>query len=267
MGIRLVRGRGLTDADREGRPAVVVIGESLARRAWPGLDPIGKRIRVPMPGTPYHGEWLTVVGVAEDSRYREPNATRLDLYVSHLQAAIPLSSLMVRTSIDPTAVARGVRGAARSVDPNVPLMEAIRMSAVVSDSLSRWRFTARVFGAFAAAALALAALGLYALVAYAMTARTREMGLRMALGARTGDVRRLVARYGLGLTMPGLLLGLGAALLGGRALEALLYGVSARDPIALTVAPLVLALTAAGACAVPAMRATRVDPATILREE
>jgi ABC-type antimicrobial peptide transport system permease subunit len=117
------------------------------------------------------------------------------------------------------------------------------------------------------AALALAALGLYALVAYAMTARTREMGLRMALGARAADVRRLVARYGLRLTMPGLLLGLGAALLGGRALEALLYGVSARDPIALTVAPLVLAVTAAAACAVPAVRATRVDPATVLREE
>jgi putative ABC transport system permease protein len=267
MGTPLVRGRGFTDADRDGQPGVVVISESLARQAWPGINPIGKRLKTRLPGTPYDNVWLAVVGMVADARYRELEAARLDLYVSYLQADHSLNNLMVRTSTDATVVARAVREAVHSVDPTVPVMETIRMADIVSARLGGPRFATRLFGTFAILALALAALGLYTLLAYSVASRTREMGLRMALGAQRADVRRLVVGYGLKLTMVGLLLGLGAALIGGRFIEALVYGVGVRDPLTLTVAPVVLSVVAAGACLLPAVRATRVDPATALRDE
>jgi putative ABC transport system permease protein len=267
MGIRLVAGRGFTSADREGQPGAVLVSESFARRSWPGVAAVGRRVKMPLPNTPYHQQWLTVIGVVADARYRELERARLDVYVSHLQAAIPMNSLMVRTLLDPTTVTSAVRDEVRAIDPGLPVVGAMRMSDVVAARLARRRFTAQLFAAFAIVALTLATLGLYALLAHAVSSRTREIGIRVAMGARPADVRREVAQWGLGLTASGLLCGLGAALAGGRVIESLLYGVDARDPLTLTVAPLALIGAAALGCVLPAARASRVDPAIVLRDE
>jgi putative ABC transport system permease protein len=267
MGIRLVAGRSFTDADREGRPGAVLVSESFARRSWPGAAAVGKRMKMPLPNTPYSQQWLTVIGVVADARYRELERARLDVYVSHLQAAIPLNSLMVRTRVDPATVTSAVREEVRAMDPSLPVVGTMRMSDVVTTRLARQRFTAQLFAAFAIVALTLAALGLYALLAHAVISRTREIGIRLAMGARPADVRREVAQWGLGLTGVGLVFGLGAALAGGRVIDSLLYGVSARDPLTLMVALLALIAVAALGCVLPAARASRVDPAIVLRDE
>jgi len=267
MGISVMRGRAFSDADAEGQPGVVVISESLAARAWPGLEPIGKRLKIPLPGTPYHDVWLTVVGVVADARYRELQAARLDFYMSYLQADHPLNSLMVRAHANPTALAGAVVETVHSIDPNLPVTDTTTMARIVSETLGGPRFAARLFGAFAVAALALAALGVYALLAYSVTSRTREIGVRIAFGARPADVRRLVFRHGFALTTIGLGAGLIAAAVGARLVDTLLYEVPVRDPLTFIAAPLVLAGVAALACLLPARRATRVDPVSALRGE
>jgi putative ABC transport system permease protein len=267
MGMRLAAGRGFRDADREGQPGVVLVSESLARRAWPGVAAVGKRVKMPLPNTPYSQQWLTVIGVVADARYRELERARLDVYVSHLQAAIPLNSLMVRTHLNPATLTSAVREAVRAMDPSVPVVGAMPMSDLVTARLARRRFTAQLFTTFALVAVTLAVLGLYALLANAVASRTREIGIRLAMGARPADIRREVIRWGLGLTGLGLLLGVSTALAGGRMIDSLLYGVGARDPLTLTVAPLALVAAATLGCALPAVRASRVNPATVLRDE
>jgi putative ABC transport system permease protein len=267
MGIAVKRGRVFTSRDADGQPGVVVVSESLAARAWPGLDPIGKRVRMPLAGTTYHDAWLTVVGVVGDARYRELQATRPDLYMSYLQSDHPVNNLMVRTDGDPAALTNAVVQAVHSIDPNVPVIETTTMARVVHETLGGSRFAARLFGAFALVALTLAALGVYALLAYWVTSRTREIGVRMALGARPADVRRLIFRHAFGLAAVGLTAGVIAAAVGARFIAALLYDVSVRDPVTFAAAPLVLAGVVALACLLPAVRATRVDPACALRAE
>ena len=266
MGIPVKRGRVFSDTDGEGQPGVVVISESLAARAWPGTDALGKRVKIPLSGTPYHDTWLTVVGVVGDARYRELQAARLDFYMSYLQADHRLNSLMVRTQANPTAVAQAVIGAVHGIDPNVPVTDSTTMARIVSEMLGGPRCAVRLLAAFAVIALALAALGVYALLAYSVTSRTREIGVRIALGARPADVRRLVFQHGFTLTAIGLGAGLLASAVGARLVGALLYEVSVRDPVTFAAAPLVLAGAAALACLLPALRASRVDPACILRE-
>jgi putative ABC transport system permease protein len=267
MGIPVRQGRVFTDADADGQPGVVVISESLAAHTWPGQSPLGKRIKVPLSGTPYDNAWLRVVGVVADARYREIQAARLDFYMSYLQADHRLNSLMIRTDGNPSALAGAVGTVVHSIDPNLPVTDMTTMARIVSETLGTPRFAARLFGAFAAVALALAALGVYALLAYSVTSRTREIGVRIALGARATDVRRLVFRHGLSLTIPGLIAGLIAAALGARLVSALLYEVRVQDPLTFVAAPLVLAGAAALACLLPALRATRVDPVCVLRGE
>jgi ABC-type antimicrobial peptide transport system permease subunit len=244
-----------------------VVSESFARRVWPGAAAVGKRVKMPLPNTPYSQQWLTVIGVVAEARYRELERARLDVYVSHLQAAIPLSSLMVRTRVDPATVTGAVREAVRDMDPNVPVIAAMRMSDVVTARLARRRFTAQLFVTFALVALTLAVLGLYALLADAVASRTREIGIRLAIGARPDDIRREVTRSGIGLTGVGLFFGLSTALAGGQVIDSLLYGVDARDPLTLIATPVALLAAATVACALPAARASRVDPAIVLRDE
>jgi putative ABC transport system permease protein len=267
MGIPLTRGRGFTESDREGHPGVVVVSETLAKRYWPGLDPIGKRIKIPLPPTEFNDTWLSVVGVAGDARYREFRAARLDLYMSYLQADPSLQDLVVRTAGDIAVVAPLLRQAIQELDPELPPPGVTTMGRVVSEALGGPRFAARLFSAFALVALLLAALGLYGLLAWSVRRRTREIGVRVALGARPIDVGRLVLGEGLALTAAGLALGLVAALLGARVLSALLFGVEPTDGATLAAASGLLVAVAGLACALPARRALRMDPAAALRHE
>jgi ABC-type antimicrobial peptide transport system permease subunit len=205
--------------------------------------------------------------VAGDARYRELQASRLDLYMSYRQSDHRPHHLVVRGRIEPHALAEPMRGLVRSIDPEVPVSDVLTLSEAVSKALGNPRFAARVFGAFALVALMLSALGLYGLLAYSVGRRTREIGVRVALGADRSDVRRLVLREGLALTAIGIAVGLAAAALTSRALRSLLFGVTAGDAITYAVGPAVLAAVALVACLLPARRAARVDPAVALRTE
>jgi putative ABC transport system permease protein len=266
-GIAVKRGRVFTEADVEGQPGVVVVSESLARRSWPGQDPIGKRLKVPQWKSPYSNVWLSVVGVVGDAHYRELQASRLDLYMSYLQGDHRTGSLMVRTRQEPTALAGAVREAVWSMDRDKAPPAVTTMTSVVSEALAMPRFATGVFGAFALVGLLLAALGLYGLLAYLVTSRTREIGLRMAVGALPRDLQYLVLREGLGLTVGGLALGLLAALASTRLLESLLYGVRATDALTFAAVAVVLLAVAVLACSLPLRRALGVDPVAALRHE
>jgi putative ABC transport system permease protein len=268
MGIPLKRGRVLTDRDAEGQPGVVVVGESLAARAWPGQDAIGKRLRIPLGNDSlYHNTWFTVVGVVGDARYRELHATRLDFYLSHLQASMPLGYLVVRASGEPTALTPAIRALVREIDANVALTEVASMDSIVARALGTPRFTARVLGLFGCMALALAALGVYGLLAYSVTCRTPEIGVRMALGATPPDVLRSVLGTMVRLTAAGITIGLAVAAMLAHLVDGLLFGVESSDPATFALAPVLLALTALLAGLAPALRAVRVDPLVALRYE
>jgi predicted permease len=267
MGIPLKDGRVFTERDAEGQTAVVVVGDSMARRVWPGQRAIGKRIRIPLGDSPYHNAWFTVVGVVGDARYRELQATRLDLYMSHLQANMPLNYLVVRTSREPTALASAVRTIVRGLDTGVPVTEVTSMDQIVSKALGGPRFAAGVFGVFGLVALALAALGVYGVLAYTVTCRTQEIGIRMALGANSRAVLKGVLGHTVSLTMAGIAVGLLMAMASMRLMDALLFDVGTSDPATFALAIVVMSLTAIGAALAPAIRAVRIDPLTALRYE
>jgi putative ABC transport system permease protein len=267
MGIVVKKGRVFTDGDVEAQPGVVVVSEALAEHAWPGQDPIGKRLKIPQLDTPYHQAWLEVVGVVGDVRYRELQASRLDLYMSHLQADHRSGSLMVRTRAEPLIVGAAVRDTLWGFDRDKAPPTFTVMTGVVSEALAGPRFATAVFAAFALVALVLSALGLYGLLAYSTARRTREIGVRVALGARPSDVGRLVLREGLRLTVTGIACGLAVAWATTRLLQRLLYGVTSTDGVTLASAAGLLLAVALLACALPMRRALCVDPAEALRDE
>ena len=259
--------RIFSDRDAAGQPGVAIVGQSLAARVWPGQDPIGKRLMLPMPGTAYHKSWLTVVGVVADARYRELHATRLDFYMSHLQSDTPLGYLTVRAAVEPNSLTPAIRGIVRELDRNVAVTEVASMDQIVSQALGSPRFAASVFGVFGLVALALASLGVYGLLAYSVTCRTQEIGVRMALGADVAHVLTSVLGAMTRLTCAGIALGLVAAAVLVRRLEGLLFGVDASDAMTFAMAPVVIVVTALLACVLPARRAARVDPLVALRYE
>jgi putative ABC transport system permease protein len=267
MRIPILRGRAFEARDADGAEGVVIVSEAVARRYWPGREAVGQRLKIPLLDSPYHDTWLTVVGVAADVRYRELGRARLDLYMSNLQSREWLNHVVVRTAGDPLALVPAVKTAVRSVDRGLAMSATTTMEAAVGEALGGPRFQMQLLSAFALAALLLAALGIYGVVAFVVGHRTREIGLRMALGASTGDVARLVLRRGLAPVLGGLAAGMAAALVLARTLSGLLFGVEARDPATLAGAAAVLAAVALLACALPAARAARVDPAVALRQE
>ena len=203
-----------------------------------------------------------------DARYRELRTGRLDFYMSYLQANHRVQHLVVRTrGADPAAMAADIRGIVRAVDADLPVDDVVPVRQVVDRALGGPRFAARVFGAFAVVAVLLSALGLYGLLAYSVAQRTREIGVRVALGARPADVSRLVLREGMRLALLGIVLGLAGAGAAAGALRALLYGIEPVDPLTFAAVPLVLAAVAALACVLPVRRARRVDPIDALRSE
>jgi ABC-type antimicrobial peptide transport system permease subunit len=209
----------------------------------------------------------TIVGVVGDARYRELQAARLDLYLSHLQFPERLNHLVVRTSGDPGALAPAVRQAVRGVDPTLAVDDVATMESLVERHLGDPRFRMQVLAAFAGVALFLTALGTYGVMAVAVGQRTREIGLRMALGARAAHVLGLVLRQGMAPVAAGVAAGLLAALAVGRALAAFLYGVAPHDARTAAAAAALLLAAALAACVLPVRRALRVDPAEALRDE
>ena len=265
MGIRLIRGRFFTPDDNEKAPTVAIVNETLARRYWPDKDPIGKRIRSGFEGK----DWVPIIGVVGDVKEQALDTpTHLEIYRPYAQATFTSSLvLMVRTDSDPTGLAAAIRNEVWAVDKDVPVANVQPLNQVISESVSARRSTVLLLAVFAGVALLLGAVGIYGVVAYSVSLRTHEIGVRMALGASSGDVLKLVVGQGMKLILTGVALGLGGAYLATRVLESLLFGVSATDPATFAVTSLLLAGVALVACAVPARRATKVDPMIALRYE
>ena len=267
MGIPVRRGRAFTEADNGDRSALVaIVSAGLASRIWPGGDPIGKRIRMGGPNAP----WRTVIGVAADVHQRALDATESSqFYVPERQwqFADNVVAVVVKTEGDPGSLARVARVAVQNVDPSQPVSAVATMEQVVSSSTAQRRLALMLFGAFASLALVLAVAGIYGVLAGAVAERTREIGVRSALGATPGAILKMIMLQGMRLAVAGLAIGLVGALSLGRFLRSLLYGIEATDPLTLGAVALLLAAVALAACVLPAFRALGVDPITALRSD
>ncbi len=267
IGAHLLAGREFTAADRSGAPRVLMVSAALAERLWPGQSPLGHHL-APGQGGFEKAEQGEVVGVVADLRYRSlEDAPVFDVYLPERQAFPNARMLFVRTAGDPLAVLPAVRAAVHSIDPTLPLYGVRTMEERLGDSLSRARFAAFLLALFAGLALLLAAIGVYGVLAYAVHERRREIGVRVALGARRADIAGLVVRQGMTLAVCGALAGGVAAWAASGVLRGLLYGVEPQDPAIFAAGPLVLLLSALAACLLPARKAARVDPMRVLREE
>jgi putative ABC transport system permease protein len=268
MGIGLVQGRFFDERDTAASPPVVIVGRSLGERLWPGQDPLGRRLLTyGAPGGETNPAWQTVVGVVEDARYREVETPRFDLYLSHRQAPNDVRDVVVRFAGDPADSVPALRAAVAALDPRIRLERLSTMDDVVAQAFAPWRFSSVIVSAFAVIALTFAVVGVATLVAFAVTMRTREIGVRVALGARSRDVIALVAREGAAIALTGLAVGLVAAWLLRRSVTSLLFGISPDDPVTFVAAPLLLGVIAVLAAYLPARRAALVDPALTLRAE
>jgi putative ABC transport system permease protein len=266
MGMRLLRGRAITGADTAESAQVVVINETLAKRIWPGEDPIGKRLKAGYPAS--DEPWREVIGLVNDVKFNGvERETSMQTYMPYSQEPRTGVSLVVRTHGDALAVAASVEEAIHEIDNDLTVYSIWTMDQLLGNSLSQRRLTLVLLGSFAVLALLLAAVGVYGVISYAVRQRTHEFGIRMALGAQAGDVLRLILVNGLKLSMIGIALGLGAALVLTRWMESLLFGVRPTDPLTLCVIAAALLGVALVACWIPARRATRVDPMIALRHD
>jgi putative ABC transport system permease protein len=263
FGVPILRGRTLTRDDRSGAPEVAIVSEDLAVRTWPGQDPIGKRLKFGRPDS--KEAWRTVVGVARPTRYRELAEPRPTLYLPASQFIDEARILVLRSALPLSRVAELARAGVRAVEPGLEVTRVTPFAELAAAPLARPRFSAFLIGVFGGSALLLAAIGLYAVMAAHVRQRHAEIGVRMALGATSSDVRRLVLAEGLKLGVTGAVVGLAGAIAAGRGLRGLLFGVQPLDPVALVGAALLLCLVAAVACYLPARRATKLDPLAVLR--
>jgi putative ABC transport system permease protein len=266
MGIRVLEGREFTDADARGAPGVVIVDELMARAFWPDQDPIGKRLKLGL--ADWNDPWLTVVGVVQHVRHGRLDAgPTMQLYWPHEQRPEHSMVLVVRTAGVPAALVPTLRRHVQAIDPNQAVSAIASMDQVVSKSLASRRFTVLLLGIFAAFALGLAAIGIYGVMAYVVSLRTRELGVRLALGAQRVDVLASVMREVLTLTVAGLVLGLIGTMLVRGFLVSLLYGVSVADPTVISLVLVVLLAVSAAGGFVPAFRAARTPAIMALRSE
>lgn len=268
IGQRLLLGRDFTVHDTETAPLVVVVNESLARHFFGSDNPVGKRIKVAVGNSP----WLEIVGVVKDTKQNTPrDEDRLMFYYPVFQQIV-LHRLMqmclaVRAYGSPIAIAAGVRQELRNIDPNLPILDVNTVEEQLDDVLVQERLIAKLATFFGGLAVLLACLGLYGVISYSVARRTNEMGIRLALGATSGCVLRMVLRESLWLVLIGVAIGVSATLVSTRFVSSLLFGVSATDPLTVAGATLLLVFVAAVASFLPALRASRVDPMVALRCE
>jgi putative ABC transport system permease protein len=271
MGVALRRGRYLAAGDDERSQRVAVVNETMARQYWPGEDAVGKRFKLggPFSQTP----WITIVGVVADVRQMGLDApVKAEMYLPYRQDAenpwFEPRDLVVRTTAaDPLSLTAAVRREVQAVDPNQPVSNVRTMEDLLREESAQRSTGMALLVAFAALALALASLGIYGVLAYFVVQHTREIGVRLALGARPGQILALVLRRGMGMVLVGVAVGACGALALTRLMSSLLYGVSAGDPATFVGIALLLVAVALLACVVPARRAAKVDPMVALRYE
>ncbi len=265
MRIPLLQGRDVDARDRWETPGVVLVNQTLARQFWPGASALGKRLTF---GEPEDNAWLTVVGVVADVHQRSLSAEiKPQIYAPHGQDGSEDMALLVRTPLDPAAVAPSIRVAVASLNTSVPVADVRTLAEVRSASIANERFRTVVLAAFGLLALSLAAIGVYGVIAYGVVQRSREIGIRMALGARRAEILRLVVGEGMLTVAVGIAVGLVAAMALSRFIASLLFAIEPNDPSTLVAIGLLIAAVALAACLVPARRAMRVDPAWTLRTE
>ena len=265
---RMVAGRTFSQEELAGNPGVVMVSENVAKRFWPGQDPVNKRIKEGRPGSS-GSPWFRIIGVVAEMKYRGlPNNPPADPDIY-----LPMSDrrrdilLVVRTPLDPASLSGAVRSAIHDMDKTVPIYNIATMATRIGEQTARNRFTSWLMGIFAGVALMLAVVGVYGVMSYAVTRRTQEIGVRMALGANGSQVLRLIVGQGIPLILAGILLGLAASFGLTRLLATLLYGVTATDAFTFTSVTVLLGSIALFACWLPALRASHVDPLVALRHE
>ncbi|HKE33103.1 MAG TPA: FtsX-like permease family protein, partial [Candidatus Angelobacter sp.] len=273
MQISLLRGRNFSDLDTQNTPGVVLVSKSMAKIFWPGKDPIGKRLK-----PSWMKEWRTVVGVVDDVRkYKVPSNDYVrvvagDIYFPVAQGFIEPPerlSLILRAdkSLDLATLARELPPTIAKINSTVPVSRVQSMDQIVYDSVAAPRSVMWLFTSFAGLALLLGAVGIYSLISYSVAQKTREIGIRMAMGAGKWDVMKIILEHGSRLTLVGIILGLGGALALTRLMASLLYGVSPKDPLTFVMVSVVVAIVALAVTSIPSLRATKVDPTVALRSE
>jgi putative ABC transport system permease protein len=275
LGVRLVRGRALSDVDTETSEPVVVVNETLAKRYWPGQDPVGRRVAWGIPKN--HGPWMRVVGVIGDIKQAglaaatEPETWQPwrqlpdQLLGNNIVSIFRGMRLMVRSGVPPASLLPAIRQEVRALDPALPMTDVQTLDEIVGASGAPQRFNAALLGGFAGVALLLAAVGIGGVLAISVSRRTQEIGIRLALGADAGDVVRMVIRQGMVLVIAGLAIGLPSALVATRLLRTLLFETAPHDAVSFAAATVILCAVALVACAAPALHASRVSPITALR--
>jgi putative ABC transport system permease protein len=268
FGVAIARGRPFTDRDQPNAPGVVIINEEMARRYWPGENPIGRRLTHDLSIVPGQPTTREIVGVVGNVRhFGLEHAAEPQMFVPHAQMPWPSMAIVIRTRLDAARLGGAVRSAVWSLDDTIPVPPIRPMEQALADAVGQPRLRAWLVGMFAATAILLAMTGLYATLAYAAQQRTREIGLRLALGATPEQATAPLLRHGLMLAATGILAGVIGAAAVTRGLSTMLFGVSPADPATFVGVPVLLVLVAAVACYLPARRARRLDPVKAMNAE
>ena len=268
LGVSILKGRNFTERDGEKAPGVVIVNQAFAKKFFPNEDPVGKRIKPGISTTAKEPDWREIVGIVADVRNRNLSSDlRAGYFVPQAQVPFNQMTLLVRTTGDPHTLMTAVQNEVHAMDSEVPVFSLKTMDEYISATVAAPRFNTTLLVIFAAVALVLTIVGLYGVMSYSVAQRTNEIGIRMALGAQTRDVLRLIVAQGFKLVLLGLGIGLLGALASMTLISSLLFGVTWKDPLTFVAVAVLLALVALLACYIPARRATRLDPLSALHYE